>query len=277
MDWNKAKTLLILTFLILNAYLAIQLIERTTEPRLVSSTTSTVASVLKERKIDEKTLPNASKEIGYLTGEIDTSSLKPDEASGLSGAVTSIRNKVEWNIRLANPYALDTKAMRQSATKFVQENVKHGAEYSFWKYDKTRDEMTFVQTYRGQPLYSTSAEERGTEDMIGPSLLVIQLSDGKVISYNQRHLTEIVRQNQDVTLLSASEAIVQLSENGHFPPSRKLTRIELGYFCLATDGTQAVQILPPTWLIELDSEVFFVNAIDGGVQTIEQLDAVSKK
>ncbi|MCY1689527.1 hypothetical protein OVA29_00435 [Exiguobacterium sp. SL14] len=37
MDWSKAKTLLMLTFLILNVYLAIQLMDRMVEPRIVAT------------------------------------------------------------------------------------------------------------------------------------------------------------------------------------------------------------------------------------------------
>ena len=60
--------------------------------------------------------------------------------------------------------------------------------------------------------------------------------------------------------------------------SKRLTSHKLGYFCLVTEGTESVQILPPTWQIELDNEeVYFVNAIDGGVQTVERLDTVSEK
>ncbi|MCB8599863.1 hypothetical protein LJE10_17045, partial [Blautia sp. DFI.9.9] len=74
MDWSKAKTLLILTFLILNAYLAVQLMDRMIDPRIVT-TNADGKTVLKERKIDEKKLQTVSKEIGYLTAEVDTNSL----------------------------------------------------------------------------------------------------------------------------------------------------------------------------------------------------------
>ena len=169
--------------------------------------------------------------------------------------------------------------MRDSATSFVQSSVNHGSDYTFWKFDNKQNELTFVQTYKGQPLYSTPEQSRDDEAMIGPSLLVLQLNDDKeIVSYKQRHLNEVVRQAQDVTLLSASEAVIQLSEQGLFPASKKMTGHKLGYFCLVTEGTKSVQILPPTWQIELDGEeLYFVNAIDGGVQTIERLDTVSEK
>ncbi|WP_236624468.1 two-component system regulatory protein YycI [Exiguobacterium antarcticum] len=90
-----------------------------------------------------------------------------------------------------------------------------------------------------------------------------------MVSYKQRHLNKVVRQAQDVTLLSASESIIQLSEQGLFRASKRMTSQQLGYFCLVTEGTTSVQILPPTWQIELNGEeLYFVNAIDGGVQTI---------
>ncbi|WP_026831472.1 hypothetical protein [Exiguobacterium antarcticum] len=76
MDWSKAKTLLILTFLILNVYLAVQLMDRMVDPRVVT-TNADGKTVLKERKIDEKKLQSVSKEIGYLTAEVDASSLAP--------------------------------------------------------------------------------------------------------------------------------------------------------------------------------------------------------
>ena len=54
--------------------------------------------------------------------------------------------------------------------------------------------------------------------MIGPSLLVLQLNEQKeIVSYKQRHLNKVVRQAQDVTLLSASESVIQLSEQGSIP------------------------------------------------------------
>jgi len=252
MDWSKAKTLLMLTFLILNVYLAIQLMDRMVEPRIVA-TSATGKSILKDRHIDEKKLQPATRDIGYLTAE--------------------------WSVRLTKPYRLETKTMRDSASSFVQASVRYGAEYTFWKYDSKYQEMTFVQTYKGQPLYSTPQQSREDDAMIGRSLLVLQLNDAKeIVSYKQRHLNKVVRQAQDVTLLSASEAIVQLSEQGLFPASKRLTSHKLGYFCLVTEGTESVQILPPTWQIELDNEeVYFVNAIDGGVQTVERLDTVSEK
>ncbi|VWX34123.1 two-component system regulatory protein YycI [Exiguobacterium oxidotolerans] len=278
MDWSKAKTLLILTFLILNVYLVVQLMDRMIEPRIVA-TTASGKTILKDRKIDEKQLQTASRDIGYLTAEVDSSSLAPKESSPIKDAITSVKNQVEWSVRLSKPSPLDSKAMRDSATSFVQSSVNHGSDYTFWKFDNKQNELTFVQTYKGQPLYSTPEQSRDDEAMIGPSLLVLQLNDDKeIVSYKQRHLNEVVRQAQDVTLLSASEAVIQLSEQGLFPASKKMTGHKLGYFCLVTEGTKSVQILPPTWQIELDGEeLYFVNAIDGGVQTIERLDTVSEK
>ncbi|WP_313122436.1 two-component system regulatory protein YycI [Exiguobacterium sp.] len=278
MDWSKAKTLLMLTFLILNVYLAIQLMDRMVEPRIVA-TSATGKSILKDRHIDEKKLQPVTRDIGYLTAEVDARTLAPLASSPIRDAVASVKNDVEWSVRLTKPYRLETKTMRDSASSFVQASVRYGAEYTFWKYDSKYQEMTFVQTYKGQPLYSTPQQSREDDAMIGPSLLVLQLNDAKeIVSYKQRHLNKVVRQAQDVTLLSASEAIVQLSEQGLFPVSKRLTSHKLGYFCLVTEGTESVQILPPTWQIELDNEeVYFVNAIDGGVQTVERLDTVSEK
>lgn len=278
MDWNKAKMLLILTFLILNVYLAVQLMDRMIDPRIVT-TNADGKTVLKERKIDEKKLQPVSKEIGYLTAEVDTSSLAPKIGSTIKDAVTSVKNQSEWSVRLTKPYPLETKAMRDSATAFVQSAAAYGTDYTFWKYDSKHNEMTFVQTYKEQPLYSTPQQSRKDDAMIGPSLLVLQLNDQKeIVSYKQRHLNKVVRQAQDVTLLSASESVIQLSEQGLFPASKRMTSQQLGYFCLVTEGTKSVQILPPTWQIELNGEeLYFVNAIDGGVQTIERLDTVSEK
>ncbi|WP_426354368.1 two-component system regulatory protein YycI [Exiguobacterium sp. R-39] len=278
MDWSKAKTLLILTFLILNAYLAVQLMDRMIDPRIVT-TNADGKTVLKERKIDEKKLQTVSKEIGYLTAEVDTSSLAPKRGSSIQDAVTSVKNQIEWSVRLTKPFPLEAKAMRDSATSFVQSSAAYGTDYTFWKYDSKHNEMTFVQTYKEQPLYSTPQQSREDDAMIGPSLLVLQLNEQKeVVSYKQRHLNKVVRQAQDVTLLSASESVIQLSEQGLFPASKRMTSQKLGYFCLVTEGTKSVQILPPTWQIELNGEeLYFVNAIDGGVQTIERLDTVSEK
>lgn len=278
MDWSKAKTLLILTFLILNVYLVVQLMDRMIEPRIVA-TTASGKTILKDREIDEKQLQSVSRDIGYLTAEVDTGSLAPTSSSPIKDAITSVQNQVEWSVRLAKPAPLDPKAMRDAATAFVQSSINHGSDYTFWKFDNKHNEMTFVQTYKGQPLYSTPEQSREDNAMIGPSLLVLQLNDDKeIVSYRQRHLNEVVRQAQDVTLLSASEAVIQLSEQGLFPASKRMTGHKLGYFCLVTEGTKSVQILPPTWQIELDGEeLYFVNAIDGGVQTIERLDTVSEK
>ncbi|MGX8236740.1 two-component system regulatory protein YycI [Exiguobacterium undae] len=278
MDWSKAKTLLILTFLILNVYLAVQLIDRMVDPR-IATTNADGKTVLKERKIDEKKLQPVSKEIGYLTAEVDSSSLAPKPGSPIQDAITSVKNQIEWSVRLTKPHPLEAKAMRDSATSFVQASVVYGTDYTFWKYDSKRKEMTFVQTYKEQPLYSTPQQSREDDAMIGPSLLVLQLNDQKeIVSYKQRHLNKVVRQAQDVTLLSASESVIQLSEQGLFPASKRMTSQKLGYFCLMTEGTKSVQILPPTWQIELNGEeLYFVNAIDGGVQTIERLDTVSEK
>ena len=278
MDWSKAKTLLILTFLILNVYLAVQLIDRMVDPR-IATTNADGKTVLKERKIDEKKLQPVSKEIGYLTAEVDSSSLAPKPGSPIQDAITSVKNQIEWSVRLTKPHPLETKAMRDSATSFVQASVVYGTDYTFWKYDSKHKEMTFVQTYKEQPLYSTPQQSREDDAMIGPSLLVLQLNDQKeIVSYKQRHLNKVVRQAQDVTLLSASESVIQLSEQGLFPASKRMTSQKLGYFCLVTEGTKSVQILPPTWQIELNGEeLYFVNAIDGGVQTIERLDTVSEK
>lgn len=278
MDWSKAKTLLILTFLILNVYLAVQLIDRMVDPR-IATTNADGKTVLKERKIDEKKLQPVSKEIGYLTAEVDSSSLAPEPGSPIQDAITSVKNQIEWSVRLTKPHPLEAKAMRDSATSFVQASVVYGTDYTFWKYDSKHKEMTFVQTYKEQPLYSTPQQSREDDAMIGPSLLVLQLNEQKeIVSYKQRHLNKVVRQAQDVTLLSASESVIQLSEQGLFPASKRMTSQKLGYFCLVTEGTKSVQILPPTWQIELNGEeLYFVNAIDGGVQTIERLDTVSEK
>ncbi len=217
MDWSKAKTLLMLTFLILNVYLAIQLMDRMVEAADRRDEC--------DREIDLEGSSNRREETatGHAGHRLFNSrsrcarTLAPLASSPIRDAVASVKNDVEWSVRLTKPYRLDAKTMRDSASSFVQASVRYGAEYTFWKYDSKYQEMTFVQTYKGQPLYSTPQQSREDDAMIGPSLLVLQLNDAKeIVSYKQRHLNKVVRQAQDVTLLSASEAIVQLSEQGLF-------------------------------------------------------------
>ncbi|OZM56593.1 hypothetical protein CIB95_10225 [Lottiidibacillus patelloidae] len=257
MDWNKTKTIFILTFFILNIFLSFKLIERKNESQLEVITKSTIEDLLKEMEIKYPKLPQIKKtethisalNIPFNTEEL--SKLKQQQYTlNEDGTLIGI---FESPITLTNPLQPE-----EEVAKFISENLVNGTKYSYWKTGEDAKKVYFFQTFDGKPIYFNKK-----------AMLIIHLNEEKqIIGYEQNFLTVQMKEAEQ-NILPPLKVIEVLLDKQYLQYEGIISKIELGYFNLPEIAGN-IQVLAPTWHVVIGNNHYFVDAIDGELLKIGQ-------
>ena len=258
MDWSRTKTIFILTFLVLNLFLGFQLYEKHKENQFeyLSESTVKIEDQLKNMEITYPELPEAPKRMVHITGE--THMFTEEELSRWNEDELSI-NVVEENTKITAVLENDRKFSnnRSDRAAFLQTYPLFGDEYMFWEDGQEENvmEWIFLQTHKERPIYQKAGHSNGQ--------LLVQLNEeGRVVGFEQTYL-DIKPQENEQEILTPLKAINQLLMNSKLNYRDEITSIELGYYTLV-EGE--VQVLAPTWFVEVNDErQYFVNAINGQI------------
>lgn len=260
MDWNKIKTIFILTFLILDLFLVFQFIDK--------RNASSQLTWIRETKIEEQlqaeniSYPDLSEEVvqePFIRAEkkhFVQADLKKFDDQTISivreGPIVSI---------LDHPYPLYTNNVKNRLSKFIEQHVYQGEQYKLWKWDKRTNKLLLFQTYNGRMIFHNES-----------GLLSIQLDeDHRIIGYEQTYLANIEEvedegNNQDI--LQAIRAIESLYRKNYLTYGNEVSKVELGYYKVVP-LTEDVQFFAPTWHIQINDETnYFVNAIEGQIMEL---------
>ena len=261
MDWSKTKTIYIVVFLILNAFLLYQYINKNTASNYEYFSKSSIEEELKENEITYPTLPNQAIKEQYLNAM--SKQFTNDELKKLKNQTVSHINDQKLFSVFNKPFLLGDNQHSEALDAFVKENVLYGEDYRFWKVDESTNSIIYYQVYDGKVIFNNSHAK-----------LVLFLNNShQVTSYEQTYLENIEQFNEEQEVLQAIKAITVLYNKGYIPSKSHITRVELGYYDLIQ--LTSSHVLRPVWHIVLDEEDdFFVNAFDG---QIIQVDTIINK
>ncbi len=264
MDWSRAKTIFILTFLLLNIFLGLQLNEKKDASNINLLEEATLQERLSEMNITIKVELQDEQVTGtYISGSLDFLLEEKIETQLDSQNVVAVDEEVVI-VSLEEKFAINLvdDNIEQLATEFVSENIIHGSEYRFSYYDEELKQIYFYQTYEGKKVDNYES---------GRLPLLLQLDeDFKITSYEQNYLTiqPIHPQSKEQEMLTSIRAIEKLFNKQLIPPDSEIHKVELSYYSFFKPLGE-VQVFAPIWNIGVNENMYSVNAIDGAVQNIQ--------
>ncbi|REJ16845.1 MAG: transcriptional regulator [Caldibacillus debilis] len=249
MDWSRAKTIFIITFLILNIFLGVQLIMQKNQNKFDLIKETSIEERLKADEITFPELPQEPTEGTYV--EAEEKMFREDELAFLRGQDIDLSGGTTVLSTLKDPYPLKKDWQEKDANEFVLNYVYKGDEYVFGEFREDENQIIYYQTYNNFPFFKNSSGQ-----------LVLTLNNNnEIVSYRQTmldHVKELKKQE----LLTAYEALVTLYNKRLLRSGNKITKVEIGYYTLVP--VRSSQLLAPTWRFSVEGgDDLFVNAVEG--------------
>ena len=264
MDWSRAKTIFILTFLLLNIFLAYQLNGKRDASNISLLAEATLQERLSEMNITISADLHDEQLTGtYISGASEVSLETMIASEKQNQEVLGIDDEVVTVI-LKEPYSLINSEPNIGAQvkEFILHHVINGEEYRFSHYDKELSQVYFFQTYEGKKVDNYES---------GRFALLIQVDeDMQIVMYEQNYLTiqPIHPQGREQEVITSIKAIEKLFNEQLIPPDSIINKVELSYFSFFKPLGE-VQVFAPMWNIGVNEQIYYVNAIDGAIQNIQ--------
>jgi regulatory protein YycI of two-component signal transduction system YycFG len=240
MDWGRAKTILILSFLLLNIMLGYELWAGQWNLTLTKSETSLIVEDIKRIM--------ASKNI-RLEAEIPTEMPKLKELD----VIHDESGRFGVPIELSTPLKYYRKDGRKLPDGTLKRIIPHYSEYRLDPVQGTDSIIVLNQMYDKYPIFETR--------------LTLFMGNGEISGYRQDYVTVESKTNQkEQLIIPAHTAIRSLLEN-YLPDGAVVNDIQLGYY------RGRYQLLLPSWRISLhDGVVYYVHAFTGAVETPQHIN-----
>ncbi|OEH93080.1 two-component system regulatory protein YycI [Bacillus solimangrovi] len=257
MDWNKIKTIFILTFLILDLFLVFQFIDK--------RNTTGQLSWIRETKIEEQLKAENIKYPEFLEEDVDSPFISAEQKSFVKDELREFDDQTITIIQdgpivsiLDNPFPLSEDHFKNNLHEFLKDHVYEGDQYTYWSWSGETNKLLLFQTYEDQPIYYNES-----------GLLSIQLDgNNQVIGYEQTYLENIQEVSDEgnyTNIFHGMRAIESLYRKNHLTFGNEITDMKLGYFKVVPISGD-VQFFAPTWHIQIDNETnYFVNAVEGQI------------
>lgn len=242
MDWSRAKTVMIVSFLLLNILLGYQLWSDVRTQLNANANSAELPAdklqIMQQKRITLATnLPPETPMMGDLTYLLQSDSRDNRKATLIVPAVDSAvvfnENQLEKTLGKLIPdlseYVYDLHSSR--------EGVRDGV-------------FVMHRVVDGRPMFHTKLE--------------LYNSNLKITGYLQDRV-EITRTGEKQQVLASSKIVSSLIET-YLEPGAVIVDIQLGYYGQIFDSE--VQVATPAWRVMLDdNKVYYVDAISGEVLT----------
>ena len=256
MDWSRIKTIFIVSFLILDIYLAYQFINIRTEANYEFITEASIEEKLKNDDIKYANLPQELVKEHYVSARQKI--FTPEELTANQTLKMGTNEGAIITGVLKTPVKLAGKFSPEEFLASVQDQVQYGDQYTFWKKDDASRTITYHQRACGKTMYNN----------MNARLVFHYNEEDEVESFEQSYLVDIQELSEEQEILSPLGAIETLYNKGLLKPKTEITKVELGYSTLAQ--LTASQVLAPTWRVVVNGEQnLFVHAFEGQVIELE--------
>ncbi|WP_100374309.1 two-component system regulatory protein YycI [Bacillus sp. FJAT-45037] len=255
MNWNRTKTIFIITFLFLNIFLIWQLIEKNNSNQMNMIAQASIQEVLRDNNVQiDVELPEDTIEAGHVLGKMMPFS--ESELNTLNNQEVSLRDGSTIISVLDEPYELREGQFAQDLNQFLNTYVTNGSNYQFARFDSEDRRVLLQQTYEGTTAYAFEAEP-----------LILQLNDdGNLIGYQQSYY-EFEPTGREREVLSSIKAIEVLLNAQHIGVNDTVTLVEFGYYSFYSPQGGA-QVFAPMWRVTVEGETYLVHAINPEIQQL---------
>ncbi|HEY0828399.1 MAG TPA: two-component system regulatory protein YycI [Bacilli bacterium] len=234
MDWGKAKSILIISFLFLNALLGYQLwaskidIDKSIQGE--AETTESIMKLMDSKKITiAAPIPTEVPRLRKITVQFDKTT-DPDE-----------------KLKLAVVIPISVLNTRTGLKDVVAKQIPKAGSYEMDPTTHKRGIMVLNQLYGGLPMFEVN--------------LKLYHKDSKINDYWQSHVSvQQGPEDSDQKVISAWTALGRLIEK--LEPGTEIKEIRLGYHGQIYNSE--TQVLIPSWRVATSKgKIYFVHAING--------------
>ncbi|RYL90862.1 hypothetical protein EWI07_11385 [Sporolactobacillus sp. THM7-4] len=272
MNWRKTKSIFIVCFLLLDAFLVFELYQRQDNESIGGLAEGQTTDVLQNHSVKlNTTVPATPQNVTFLRGR--RADLSPEKNAlvllmkpqgGLpKQTITVESNGLALHSIFDKPIAISTEKPEQ--LKNLLTRIYNGDQYQYWQTDVQSGTMNFVQTYEGRPVF---VSRRSNIQM-----LRFMIDNNQVTGYRQSYF--IFEKTNKTGVINAESALNNLGARDKLPASRhpEINKLELGYVNLVGDAGSEPLIFVPTWHIvvkyDTGTKEYFVNAVSGAVQKLD--------
>lgn len=235
MDWSRAKTILIISFTLLNALLWYQVWTTWNEQSKASEVSVQTVEELNQLLAAEKitlsdTLLTELPEIGYLR-------------------ITVTQRENEWQTLRPRVDAVPDEA--ENVTEALEAQVEHLSEYELDEGAVQRGEWIYYQLVGDYPVYAAPVELK---------------REGNFLTAYRQVRIEVESREKEHVVISPHAALQSVVEAQLIPSGSTVQDVSLGY--TGQLHAEEPQFIVPVWRILADGQApLYVNALTGGLET----------
>ncbi|WP_216830170.1 two-component system regulatory protein YycI [Alkalihalobacterium elongatum] len=255
MDWSRAKTIFIITFILLNGFLFYQLRELNHHNQINLIIEATLQERLNEMNVTIEDNVDEELESGLLIVGKNIQ-ITEDMVSGLKKQEITFLNETTIISRLEEPFPIEKESINDQVQGFLNDFVLNGDMYELSRIEDDRNQLLFMQQYGDKVMYS-----------FDEAPLILQLNDQDEIVAYQQMLYEVDESGREQEFLSGLKAIERLLNEQLISANQIITQVDFGYYSFFKQLGD-IQVFAPMWRISVDGKDYLVNAIDGSVQDV---------
>ncbi|MFI8709685.1 two-component system regulatory protein YycI [Bacillus sp. NPDC077411] len=255
MDWNRIKTIFIVTFFILDLFLVFQFVQKRDSNQLEYTTETNIEEQMKADKIIFEDFPKEPTKDTYIMAKNRVFS--DEDIHSLKNQTGSLQETNTLVSKLKEPFWNAKATTSDNYSEFLRSYVIDGQKYNaVGKAEGSK--VYFFQKYKDKPLFYNQH-----------GMIVAELNEKKeIISYTQTMLydfKEMGEKNKELDIISAPNALETLYKKNELRQGSHIKGAKLGYATVVAPSSSNVQVLVPTWNLYTDKMDYFVNAIEGQI------------
>lgn len=265
MQWGQIKTLLILSFFILDIYLLVQFLEKKdiSDVAIQQENASSIEEQLKNDGITYDNLPEDDLEESFISVKeqyLDDALLK--KASFGVKQDQYILNNSMLLAKLDKPEKIGKDADRTTIKEKISKIAYKTDDYSYWDWNKEWNVIIYFQNKMDRTVYFNQN-----------GLILFFLNDDNEIEYYvQTVLGEAEKINENQKLIDPMRAIETIYNENYLHPDDTIESVRIG-FHTRVPVDSGVQVFAPIWKVNVNNEYnYFVNAIEGYLFSTEEID-----
>lgn len=265
LHWGQIKTLLIISFLILDVYLLVQFLDKK-EQYDIGILEQRQSTIEEQLSIEQIKIPETLQEnyeetyISVKQKYFEEEDIKPNKDM-IKQHPTLINNFFIVST-LDKPLNIKESITRKELKEITDSLIFSPDEYTFWRWNKELNIIILFQNKMGRPVYFNQN---------GVVLLYLN-NKNEIEFYTQTVLGETEHLAEKPDLIKPIEAIDLLYKGNEIFPGDDVTNVDLGFYTrVPYEGN--VQVFAPTWKVNVNKEKnYFVNAIEGFTFSTVELD-----
>lgn len=266
MQWGQIKTLFIISFLLLDLFLLMQLWANQENEIIQEVSETTLEEELNTQNIDISEVPAEAPAVTFLT--MQPGGFTDQQLEGLrskENQQVNVYNDRLLESTLEEPVDIDKENIQEE----ISDIVPFSNRYSYWGWDEEESTALFFQKTNNRTIYYN----RG-------GLLMIRTEDGQMTGYTATLLeeapdTESTEMGQE--LVSPMDVVSLLYNNGYLEENDKIEDMTVGYYSLVNlepGEENGYQVFAPTWRVSVGGEYYFVHATNGQILTNDTGDFI---